>query len=628
MHRMITPVALVVLYLGSLGCASKDGLIVPAKLEEAPGEHETGKAGGNVNTLNNLVTELLDVPAPRQEAATDYRFTNPRDGWVFVAVESAARGGAMPVLSIDPVPAGEEGILHGIEKGGTLEFMRQLPAGTYSLAVRSEGVSRPSSIVVRAIPELIYTGLGYDCNTRADKSTPWLESYGPYDWGFIENIDLVENVNVILERGKPRPENAGHLQEWRKQGKKVLTASFTSWLTTKYQPLTADDVYSEWTTSEWPNYGFEPDGYYGTLTSEFGEHVPTAEEFPAFIEAVRRLGREPKFRNKVFYPFTYSSMVQTERTRTFLKTVLEAGYRWAEECYLQELPTEQDALNYIDSALRQHIASYQKTFPGCQRQLIMNLGFISIPHLNLDINSQVDYKVFLDMQMNLIANDPVFLGTYGISWYHSAYADEEMVRWSAKLNRHYCIEGRKDRLSADPYMLPHIENPDFDEGLAGWEFEPAEEGTIAVGEAPEYGKLQGRYKSTGEGNHFLITRRSAEAPNRVSQQIRNLAPGRLYSIRMLVSDHTDLSQRKGVRKTNNISVVIDGVTVLPEKTFREVVNSDPAGDTLYMTYQRMVFRAKTATAKLVISDWDGSPIGPVGQELAINFIQVQPYLED
>jgi hypothetical protein len=627
LQRTIIPVALLVLYSGSLVCASENESIVQATYEEGSAEHETDKAGGNVNTLNNLVIELLDVPTPRQEEATDYRFTNPRDGWVFISVESAARGQDKLVLSIDPVPQGEVATLHGIEKGGTLEFMRQLPAGTYQLTVRSEGVSRPSSIVVRAIPELIYTGLGYDCNTRADKSTPWLESYGPYDWKFIENIDLIENVNVILERGKPRPENARHLQDWRKQGKKVLTASFISWLTTKYQPLTADDVYTEWTTSKWPNYGFEPDGYYGTLMSEFGDHVPNAQEFPAFTEAVKRLGQESKFRNRVFYPFTYSSMVQTERTRTFLKTVLEAGYRWAEECYLQELPAEKDALSYIDGALKQHLINYQKTFPGCQRQLIMNLGFISLPHLNLDINPQVDYKVFLDMQMNLIANDPVFLGTYGISWYHSAYADEEMVRWSAKLNRHYCIEGKKDRLSADPYILPHIKNPDFDEGLTGWEFEPAEEGTIAAGEAPEYGKLQGRYKSTGEGNHFLITRRSAKAPNRVSQQIRNLTPGRLYSIRMLVSDYTDLSQRKGVRKTNNISVVIDGVAVLAEKTFREVVNSDPAGDTLYMTYQRMVFRAKTGTAKLVISDWGAGPIGPIGQELAINFIQVQPYLE-
>ncbi len=633
MHRIITPVALVpailvVLYFGPLGCLSENESIVQATFEDGSGEHGAGTAGANVNTLNNLVVELLNVPPPQQEAAKDYVFTNPRDGWVFISVESAAKGRDNLALSIDPAPEGEAGILHGIEKGGTLEFMRLLPAGTYQLTVRSEGVSRPSSLVVRAIPELIYTGLGYDCGTRADKSTPWVESYGPYDWAFIENIDLVENVNVILERGKPRPENADPIQDWRKQGKKVLAASFTSWLTTKYQPLSADDVYTEWTTSEWPNYGFEPDDYYGTLMSEFGGHVPTAEEFPAFIEAVKRLSEESKFRNRVFYPFTYGSMVQSERTKTFLRTVLEAGYRWAEERYLPESPTEKDALSYIDSALKQHLINYQKTFPGCQRQLIMNLGFISIPHLNLDINPQVDYKVFLEMQMNLIANDPVFLGIYGISWYHTAYADEEMVRWSAKLNRHYCIEGKKDWLSADPYILPHIENPDFDEGLTGWDFEPAEEGTIVAGQAQGYGKLQGRYKSTGEGNHFLITRRSAKAPNRVSQQIRNLTPGRLYSIRMLVSDYTDLSQRKGVRKTNNISVVVDGVTVLPEKGFREVVNSDPARDTLYMTYQRMVFRAKTEDAKLVISDWDAGPIGPIGQELAINFIQIQPYLED
>ena len=97
---------------------------------------------------------------------------------------------------------------------------------------------------------------------------------------------------------------------------------------------------------------------------------------------------------------------------------------------------------------------------------------------------------------------------------------------------------------------------------------------------------------------------------------------------MLVSDYADLSQRKGVEKISDVSIVIDGVEVLPEKTFREVVTSDPGGDTLYMTYQRMVFRAKSETAKLVISDWQTRPVGPIGQELAINFIQIQPYLDD
>ena len=608
--------AMVVLFLGLFGVSVQ-------------GEQSAdSSAGGSGKRLNNLVIELLDVPAHRRKSVQDISFTNPRHGWVYVSVKLPAGDHDKPVLSIDPVPEGEDGTLYGIEKDGTLEFMRQLPAGTYQLRVNGEGVSGRSSIVVRAIPELIYTGLGYDCGTRADKSSPWLESYGPYDWEFLENIDLTENVNVILERGKPRPENARPLQQWRKQGKKVLTASFTSWLTTKYQPLTAEDVYREWTTSEWPNYGFEADGYYGTLMSEFGNYVPTAEEFPAFTEAVKRLSQESKFKNRVFYPFTYSSMVETERTKDFLKAVLEADYRWAEERYLQELPTEKAARDYLDVALKQYLMKCQNVFPGCQKQLIMNLGFISIPKLNLDINPHVDYKVFLDLQMNLVANDPVFLGIYGMAWYHSAYADEEMVRWSAKLNRHYCIEGKKSRLTTDPYILAHIKNADFDEGLAGWEVEPAEAGSIVAGQAQEYGKLQGRYKSTGEGNHFLLTRRSAKAPNRVSQQVRNLTPGRLYSIRMLVSDYADLSQRKGVEKISDVSIVIDGVEVLPEKTFREVVTSDPGGDTLYMTYQRMVFRAKSETAKLVISDWQTRPVGPIGQELAINFIQIQPYLKD
>jgi len=40
--------------------------------------------------------------------------------------------------------------------------------------------------------------------------------------------------------------------------------------------------------------------------------------------------------------------------------------------------------------------------------------------------------------------------------------------------------------------------------------------------------------------------------------------------------------------------------------------------------------AKGPTARLTISDWadETTPAGPVGQETLINFIEIQPYLED
>ena len=47
----------------------------------------------------------------------------------------------------------------------------------------------------------------------------------------------------------------------------------------------------------------------------------------------------------------------------------------------------------------------------------------------------------------------------------------------------------------------------------------------------------------------------------------------------------------------------------------------------WMNYHRMVFRPKSNTAELIISDWASShePGGPIGQELVCNFIEIQPF---
>ena len=104
-------------------------------------------------------------------------------------------------------------------------------------------------------------------------------------------------------------------------------------------------------------------------------------------------------------------------------------------------------------------------------------------------------------------------------------------------------------------------------------------------------------------------------------------------MRMLISDYGDLLQKKSIDKTHDVHVTIDGVELDADRSFREVFATPDnyggftATNPLYMTYQRTVFRAKGENAKLVIADWDSEPAGPIGQELAINFIQVQPYFE-
>lgn len=215
--------------------------------------------------------------------------------------------------------------------------------------------------------------------------------------------------------------------------------------------------------------------------------------------------------------------------------------------------------------------------------------------------------------------------------YLSSYADEETVRWASKLFRHYCIEGHCEPLARDPYLLPHLRNPDFEEGLTDWTVSAAEEGSVVATTCEGFSWLQGRYPPTSQGNTVLVMRRSAAGPNVISQTVRALEPGRLYALRMYSGDYRDLS----VQQKHALAIRLDGVEVLADKSFQHVFAScyshhyglynqeHPA----WMNYHWIVFRARGPEALLTISDWlsETDPGGPVGQELMMNFLELQPY---
>jgi hypothetical protein len=48
-----------------------------------------------------------------------------------------------------------------------------------------------------------------------------------------------------------------------------------------------------------------------------------------------------------------------------------------------------------------------------------------------------------------------------------------------------------------------------------------------------------------------------------------------------------------------------------------------------MTYHWLRFRAMGPTATLTLSDWtkSGEPGGPAGQQIMVNFVEIQPVLD-
>ncbi|MDO9463845.1 MAG: sugar-binding protein [bacterium] len=576
--------------------------------------------GEGIKRLNNLVTELLNVKMDAEKTGHEYKFENPRDGWIFISTTADIKKNDKVYVSIDSTSKEGAIIVHDKVGKETFEAMRLLSAGEHILKVWSAGKSSVS-LTVRAIPELIYNKFQYN---------PHITSYGPYDWEFLKKHDILRNVNCIIGYVYPPL-----LEEWKKQGKK--------WIFNCGVPgaddsatVTADEAYAYWSSDP----GFQEPLLDGVIADEFHVGLP-GEKFEIWTEAIKRIYDNEKFRGKTFYPYC-NNLYNNESERRFIDAIVKSDYKIAWEVYLPEQSTEDEADKLLKSMLSNRMVIWEKVQPGITKHTIMCLAYMSlITAETINNNPAVDYKVFMDMQFNHLANDSAFAGLYGIMEYLSSYADEETVRWAGKLYRHYGIEGRTGMLSKEygfKYVLDHIQNPDFDNGTVGWGVNAAEEASVGTKKIKGYSWLQGRYlQARPRGDAFLWMKRSKNGPNVISQEIKNLEPGKLYSLKMVTGDYGDLLKGKSEMEKHGVSIVIDNVELIKDKCFQEVKANSSGHDwgtfdgknKFWFNYHSRVFKAKGSNAKLLISDWinDKEPGGPIGQELMFNFIEVQPYLE-
>jgi hypothetical protein len=339
--------------------------------------------------------------------------------------------------------------------------------------------------------------------------------------------------------------------------------------------------------------------------------------------SIARLAESPESAGKFWIPFTAGKYGATP-DNLLMRTLLGAGWPFSEEVYVGEMPTEAENLRHIRSQFHSVAESYESAHPGSLRRMIFTPMYSYLPYCSANRCPQADFRVHLDMQMQLLASDPSFFGLWGVQPYRSNYVDEEILNCMGRLLRHYCIEGKTERMLGDPYELRHVTDPDFEEGMAHWQVV----GEGGTGRFTGYGNLQGRYPTGPIGNTFLRLKRTAERPVIVSQQLQGLKPGRLYSLKLISADYTDLLAGKSRKTTQVVSITLDGTEILPggfSHPFRSgrELKSFNSKTPFWMTYHWLRFRATAPTAKLSIT-----PAGPVGQEIICNFIEVQPVLED
>jgi hypothetical protein len=358
----------------------------------------------------------------------------------------------------------------------------------------------------------------------------------------------------------------------------------------------------------------------------------TSEHYKAWKESLTALYKDPAFRGKKFYAYCTPIFGDPDLISVpFGKEVVRNGGYFTLERYLNEFPTEEEAYSALFSELSQTYRRLNRGLGVDGQKWIITLGYLTAPTETQNYYPFVDFRVFMDMQMHLLATDPTFNDLYGVQEYIASYADEELIRWAHKLFRHYFIEGNRARYTDDPYMLPHLKNPFFLEGLKGWTVEQAEEGSIEEQNIEGLSWLFGLYPRTNIGDQCIRFKRSAKKPNTIRQTIKKLVPGKLYSLKLVAVDKNDMGKKQELA----LSIKLKGVEIIKDLSFLQVYPSNydhlPPGFTRenpgYLNFNRIVFRPKSETAELSISDWmnPSQPKGPAGQEIIFNSIEVQPY---
>ena len=582
--------------------------------------------------LNNLVSALLVVSAI-SNANQSFRLTRPSDGWVFVSATCRGKGTARVTLEKEVNPL----ILQ--RDDGSAEAMRYLTRGTHALQAECTGEISVDKLVVKAIPELIHSGLGFN---------PEIKSYGVYDMEFLK-ADILPNVSTLIVPSNIKLPEAV-IEDWHRQGKRfVAEAGIDS------QSKTAEE-HSKYWTGFYERAPFldgiiinefivnRPVAEWAELTAERRERMERERErYKVYGDALKKLRADDRFKNKMLYAYVGGSGKKLNQEiigTNFIRTILDCGYRVALERYLHEMSSESGSREALQTFV-DGLADWEAKEPGVTKQMVIAFGLFSMPPGGINKQPNVDYHVWMDQQMNLVANHPTLSGLGGLEWWTSTLADEETVRFVGKLYRHYAIEGKTNRLTKEPLFLTHIQNADFEKGTENWTLHPAEDGGIAAKSFPRYGRIEGRYMGLGRpadpehiGDTFLWMKRSAKGPNTFSQTIQNLEPGRLYSMKMFSCDYNDLvkpTARKQEEATPFIgSVTIEGVEVDTKRSFLEMYSSNPEPKIpVWITYHWKIFRANGTTAKLTVSDWRGprDPMDTFGQEQTFNFLEIQPYRE-
>lgn len=555
--------------------------------------------------LNALTRRLLTADA---RANGVYRFRTASEGWVWIALSGDEVSGVTGFM-LDGATVGGTTVI-----GGRIEAMRRIPAGEHVLLTGCAG-----KLVVNSTPVVLGTFYP-DSKEKASAfyagefaSRHVQPAFNTFSYGWpLARIDVRDRVELDrlgreiygqLCRWNPKtPGFNGRMEPSDHLAERMLATRGMS--DPRHSGLTFDEI----------------------AASDFLEKQRFTGALQLLAEANRPV-------------WVWSSGIKYECNginADYLSAIASASRgrgRLLLEYYARTSADEKAACEQLEKNIDGTLQRTEMMVPGFRRSaMIVNGGYTKPGGYWTDCHPEADVKRFLDLYYHRLATSTATEGLAGIGLYAIHQTEEEDFRWACRLLRHYALEGRTNLLSDEygyKYNPGHVSNPDFAGKLEGWTVAAAEEGGVCAVELAKLKAAQARKDAKAGGNSACRFRRSAKGPNRLLQKIVGLVPGKVYSVRVAVSDAKEVVSGKWNPRKFAFGVEVRGAE---DVTAKSAISrwGEPVRVARTLNEITVVFKAIANEAELVFSDWETAenPGGPVGEELVFNAVRVKPYYED
>lgn len=545
--------------------------------------------------LNNLVVEVLDKPIAKNAAVQKFEFSMFRDGWVFIAAQNASAEGLEVVLD------GKTVIKNSTPR---LETFRDILMGRHKLEVK--GAANGGRIVARSIPEIYNYCPGVNNGVSENPK---------FDWEFQKKYVLPA---VTTQNGGNIPEDVR--DEFFDAGYKWIANLGTTNLKDGEDLKNRLEKCSGMTKPYFQGVSCD-EQFFNSVTSI----LPYTEGMKLFKPT----------NDHVIYTWITNYPNITGAHNDFMSTCINASHgrgRLISEVYCRTMPTLDDAKDYLDEVIVEKVRSFKRYFPGAINHMGIILGdFNQVPILSLAHHPNVDYKYYLDLQFNIIANNPDCKDMAVTGYWGSYYADHELHRWAFMLTRHYCVEGKKSMLS-DKYGFKYdpafISNGDFDKGFDGWTVV----GNVRNDKHPTFAsRSQNRWGGNGgQGDTFAVFSKKAGETSSVSRTAKGFEVGKYYCLQFSTVDFNDVKANKlnprlfGISAKLSDGAEIDNGLSWTHVDKREKGRYKQNNGVARINLHHIVFKA---TKPEITFTFDNAK-SLNGEELGLNYVMLTPFLTE